>query len=70
METYRVFYEATASTYIDVEAENADDAADKADEIFEGPDVCAQCAGYGQDTPGIELGDWEPCTETPAPVQP
>lgn len=57
MTTYRLWYSASASTYIDVEADDPDEAIDKADEVGL-PGLCAHCSGWR--TPGIDLSDWEP----------
>lgn len=55
---YRVWLETVASTVIEVEAEDEEQAKDLAYE--EGmPSLCAQCSGWGQDQ-NLELGDaWD-----------
>lgn len=61
MAQYKIFFNTSASTEIEVEADSYDEAVDKA--WAEGfPGICAQCAGMGYSNgPGIELGDeWEP----------
>ena len=64
MSKYRLYYETVATTYIDVEADDEDEARDKAFDEFDPPDVCAYCAGMGYGGgPGIELGEWEPYKE-------
>lgn len=55
---YRVQYLTTASTIVEVEAENETEARQLADEDFYGPQPCAQCSGWGEKQ-GIELGEWE-----------
>lgn len=56
---YRVAMVQTASTMVEVEAEDVDDAIDKAWQEAPGG-LCAQCSGWGHG-PGIDLaGDWEP----------
>jgi hypothetical protein len=58
MAKYLVDLTATASTTITVEADNPDDAADKAYAAGT-PTLCAQCSGWNN-PPGVELsGDWE-----------
>lgn len=58
MTTYRVYLETYASTAITVEADDPDEALDKAYERAPSR-LCHQCTGYGG-LPGIELaGDWE-----------
>jgi len=59
MPKYRVQFVATASSVVEVEADDLDDARDKAEEAFERPNLCAQCSGWGQDT-SMDLSDWEP----------
>lgn len=60
MTTYRLYYSAGASTYIDVEADDPDEAIDKAD-LIGLPRLCAQCSGWGK--PGVDLGEWEPAED-------
>jgi hypothetical protein len=55
--TYRVYLNATASFYVNVEAEDEDSAIDKAYEMAP-REVCAHCSGWGQAW-GIDLGEWE-----------
>lgn len=60
MKRYRVWFETVASTVIEVEAEDEQDAVDAA---YDGvPGICAKCNGWGQRA-GIELGEWELATE-------
>lgn len=54
MTKYAVHYQATASASVVVEAEDESDAADKADEVFVEPSLCAHCSHE------IDLGDWQP----------
>ena len=63
MSQYRLHYETTASTYIDVEADSEEEAQEKAYEEFHNPEPCAHCAGawrHEGEPGGIELGEWEP----------
>lgn len=63
MTRYAVSYETVASTIVYVNADSPADAQVKADDIFEPPDVCAGCAGWGSNNGpngGIELGEWGP----------
>jgi hypothetical protein len=58
MPKYRVYLQTVASTVVTVEAEDKDEAYDKALEV-DLPDLCAQCSGWGRDI-GIDLaGVWE-----------
>jgi len=61
MAEYKIPFKTGAFTWVTVEADNYDDAVDKA--FVEGmPGVCAQCAGWGNYAAhsGVELGDeWE-----------
>lgn len=68
MPKYRVYYQAGAGTYVDVEAEDENDAADKADEVFAPPQLCAHCSGW-DNPPGIDISDWEPCNEVPEVIE-
>ena len=55
---YRVFFEQTASSVVEVEAENEETAVDLAYKELP-PGVCASCAGWGGQ-PGVDLaGEWE-----------
>lgn len=63
MAKYRVNFETVASTYVEVEAANEEDALEKAYERGQSS-ICAQCSGWGQD-PGIELGEWETPSNMP-----
>lgn len=58
MSKYRVYLQTVASTTIEVEADNKDEAYDKA--LNEGmPHICAQCSGWGGGQ-NLELnGDWD-----------
>jgi hypothetical protein len=56
---YRLYYETVASTYVEVEAEDADAAVDKAWDEAEFPQLCAQCSGWGRSY-SLDLGEWEP----------
>ena len=58
MAKYRVSLEAVASTVIEVEAENKDDAYEAA--LGESmPRICAQCSGWGG-RQNLEIGDeWD-----------
>ncbi len=60
MTKFRVYYTTTASSFIEVEADDADEARVVADDEWFRPSICAQCSGWGQSDAGIELGDdWE-----------
>lgn len=55
---YRVSMVQTASTMVEVEAEDIDDAIDKAWQEAPGG-LCAQCSGWNN-PPGVDLaGEWE-----------
>lgn len=58
MPKYRVYLETVASTSVEVEATDKDDAYEKAlNESM--PRICAQCSGWGSKQ-NLELGDvWE-----------
>ena len=58
MPKYRVYLQTVASTTIEVEAEDKDDAYDKATS-GDLPTICAQCSGWGN-SQNLDLGDvWE-----------
>jgi hypothetical protein len=60
MSDYTFYFTTTASTSVTVEADNLDDAIDKAYGELGHPSVCAQCSGMFSDAPGIDIGgDWE-----------
>jgi hypothetical protein len=54
MALFDVTYMATVSKTIRVEADDADLALEKADEVFESPTLCWQCGG------AMDISDWEP----------
>jgi hypothetical protein len=57
MPKYRVDLVTTSSFTIEVEAEDKDEAIEKAAQ--EVPGICARCSGWGQDY-SLELGDeWD-----------
>jgi hypothetical protein len=58
MSKYRLYFNASASASVTVEADDLESAIEQAyDELPAG--VCAQCSGWGGG-PGIDLGgDWE-----------
>lgn len=58
MAKYTVQFLATASSAVDVEAVDASEAREKAEEMFEHPSICAQCSGWGQSY-NIDLSEWE-----------
>ncbi len=63
MPKYAVLYTTTASTIVEVEAQDESDAREKADEQVEYPSVCAHCSGWNARrslNSGIELGEWQP----------
>lgn len=65
MTVYGVEYRTSASVYVYVEAENEEQAQEKAEKIFESktPQICAQCANaWGNSWQlGIDMAeDWEP----------
>lgn len=58
MATYTVYLQTIASTSVEVEADNEDEALDKAYDASM-PTICAQCSGWGKES-YLELGDvWE-----------
>ena len=57
MPKFRVMIPAFASAEVDVEAEDADDAVEKAVDA-ELPYLCARCSGCGQDAV-LELCEWD-----------
>lgn len=66
MTKYRVNFTTVASAGIKIEADSADEAIEKADEIGI-PGLCAQCSGWGREI-GIDLGEWEPDERYPVDV--
>lgn len=58
MPKYRIHFTATASTTVVVEADDASEAREIADDQFASPSICAQCSGWGQDY-SMDLGEWE-----------
>jgi hypothetical protein len=59
MAKYIVYLTTVASTSVEVEAEDSEDAAEKAGSA-DMPTICAQCSGWGRDGTYLELGDvWE-----------
>jgi hypothetical protein len=59
MAKYIVYLTSSASTSIEVEAENPEEAGDKAWDAGM-PTICAQCSGWGRSGPGLDLSDvWE-----------
>jgi hypothetical protein len=57
MATYTVYLKTFAETSVKVEAEDPDEAPDKAYDVR--PTICAQCSGWGRNY-NLELGDvWE-----------
>lgn len=58
MAKYKVTLRAYAFTSVEVEADDPDEAVDKAYDAGT-PTLCAQCSGWGQDT-SLELNEvWE-----------
>lgn len=58
MARYSVPFSTGASTVVYVEADNAEEAIEKAYESL--PYVCAQCSGWGTTkNSGVDIGDWE-----------
>jgi hypothetical protein len=56
---YTVYFRTMAGTSVQVEAENEDEARDKAYDASM-PTICAQCSGWGRPGVYLELGDdWE-----------
>ncbi|GAB3830025.1 hypothetical protein [Kribbella italica] len=53
MSTYRVYMGTEASTSVEVQAEDREDAIEKAYEKFQGVILCHQCAHE------VDLGDFE-----------
>jgi len=61
MSTYRIFFQQTISTSVEVEADSLDEAIDAAYESDQMPSespLCAQCSGWGQGF-SIDTGQWE-----------
>jgi hypothetical protein len=59
MPKYIVYLTTGASTSVEVEADNPEQAEERA-YAANLPTVCAQCAGMGSDDPGLDLSDaWE-----------
>lgn len=58
MAKFIVYLTTTASTSVEVDAEDADAAIDKA-YASDMPTICAQCSGWGRDT-SLEVSDnWD-----------
>lgn len=58
---YTVHMTSTLSTEVEIEAEDYDDAIDKAyDSEGMPPDICAYCSGWGQSWNMDTSGEWEP----------
>jgi hypothetical protein len=55
MAKYTVYQTTTASWSVEVEADDEDEALEKAYAAAV-PDICAQCSGWGRDY-SLELGD-------------
>lgn len=61
MSSYRIFFTQVVSTSVEVEADDFDEAIDKAYESDAMPSdnfVCAQCSGWGKEY-SIDTGEWE-----------
>lgn len=59
MPQYQVVLKTYAFVTFDVEADNADEAADLAADL-EAPQLCAQCSGWNNWDPSLELSEaWE-----------
>lgn len=61
MSTYRIFFTQVVSTSVEVEADDFDDAVDKAygsDALPSSNFLCGQCSGWGQ-AYSIDTGEWE-----------
>jgi hypothetical protein len=56
MSMYRIYFHTTASTSVEVEADDYEAAVEAAYDGLPGG-ICAQCAGWGSDGPGIDMGD-------------
>jgi hypothetical protein len=54
MAKWRVYYSAVASASVKVEADNMEDAWEKAEKEFQAPQACWHCSGK------FDLGDWQP----------
>jgi hypothetical protein len=57
MPLYRVYLQTVATTVIKVEADDKDDAYEKA-ASGDLPSICAQCSGWGQETNLNLDGEW------------
>lgn len=58
MAKYRVYYTTTASSTVVVEAADESEARERAEDEFEFPSLCAQCAGWGRSY-SLDLAEWE-----------
>ncbi|MBD3778496.1 MAG: hypothetical protein IE923_04425 [Micrococcales bacterium] len=61
MSSYRIFFTQVVSTSVEVEADDLNDAIDKAYESGDLPSsnfLCAHCSGWGQGY-SIDTGEWE-----------
>jgi len=56
MDLYRVTLIRTDNFYIDVEAEDEDQALDAA--YNKAPYLCAQCSGWGSKDGSVDAGEW------------
>jgi hypothetical protein len=54
MAKFRMYYKATASSSIDVEADDENGAIDEADRLWSSPSPCFHCSQI------LDLSDWEP----------
>lgn len=58
MAKFEVHMSTVSSFSVTVEADDTEDAIEKADDLT--PSICAQCSGWGKNY-GLDLGDtWEP----------
>jgi hypothetical protein len=55
---WKVDLQTIATITVEVEAEDAEKAA----EIAQGQDICAQCSGWGRDW-SMEIGEWSVADE-------
>jgi len=58
MPKYRVFFEATASMTVEVEAEDEESAETAAYNVMP-TQICAQCTGWGSKGWSRDLSEWE-----------
>lgn len=63
MAKYRVYLETTAELFVTVEADDPEEATERAFELAPS-EVCAQCSGWGQPW-SLDLGELDVARERP-----